>query len=131
MDGCVNNGGEQIPLDRAGLFPVVWDLRTPRGENQIGMREALAEVLGFYTLFEWWESAAVTIYVANGEVKYSLVAGTSRCKEIALMVARMWQVAATQRWGLPFRRIETKANAADGPASDDFSSLDILNATWC
>ena len=86
---------------------------------------------GLYTWLDCMEGVAITIYVDNEEVRCSRIAGTPKCKEIALMIARMRQVAAIQMWGLLFRRVETKANLADRPTREDFTFLEILNATWC
>ena len=96
---------------------------TPRGDNQISVQEALAVILGLYTWSGWPTGATITIYVDNNGVRYSMIVCNPRCQEIALMVAEMWQVAATQRWGLLFRRVETKSNVADGLTRGDFHSF--------
>ena len=88
-------------------------------------------MFGLHTYFGWLGGAAISIYVDNEEVRYSLISGTSRCKGLALMIARMWQVAAIHKWELLFRRAETKSNLADGPTRDEFKFLIILKAIWC
>ena len=103
---------------------------TEREDNQIGVQEAMAVVLWLFSRLTWLEATAIAIYVDNEGVRYSLISGTSKGKEIALMVARMWHEAAVQRWGLLFRRVESKANLADGPTRDDFSHLQDLGAEW-
>ena len=108
----------------------MWNLLTYREDNQIGVQEALAVILGMFSWHSWLEGAAVTIYVDNEGVRYALISGTSRCKEIAPLVARMWHQAAQSRWGLLFRRVESKANVADGPTRDDFKYLEALQAKW-
>ena len=80
----------------------VWNLLTEREDNQIGVQEAMAVVLGLFSWLTWLDGAAKTIYVDNEGVRYPLISGTSKGKEIALMVARMWHEAAVQRWGLLF-----------------------------
>ena len=108
---------------RYGDFP-------QKEDNQSWVQEAMAVFLGLFSWFEWLEGAAITVYVDNEGARYALISGTSRCKEVALMVARMWHEAATRRWELLFGRIETKANLADGPTRDDFSYLENLGPEW-
>ena len=108
----------------------VWNLLTYREDSQIWAQEALAVILGMFSWHSWLEGAAVTIYADNEGVRYALISGTSRCKEIALLVARMWHEAARSRCGLLFRRVESKANLADGPTRDDFKHLEALQARW-
>ena len=90
----------------------------------------MAVILGLFSWHSWLQGAAVTIYVDNEGVRYALISGTSRCEEIALLVARMWHEAAQRGWGLLFRRVESKANLADGPTRDDFKHLEALQASW-
>ena len=85
-----------------------WNRLTPRDDNQFGVQEAMAVFLGLSSWLEWLDGAAATVYVDNEGVRYALISGTSKCKEVALMVARMWHEAATHRWGLLFRRVETR-----------------------
>ena len=99
----------------------MWDLLAPRDDNQIGVREAMAVFLGLLSWLEWLEGAAITVNVDNEGVRYAVISGTSKCKEVALMVAEMWHDAAIQTWGPLFRRVKTKANLADGPARGEFS----------
>ena len=101
-----------------------------RKNNQIGVQEAMVVILGLFPWQEWLVGAAVTIYVDKEEVRYLLISGTSRSKKITLLVARMWHEAALSRWGLLFRRVESKANLADGPTRDDFTHLEALKAEW-
>ena len=90
----------------------------------------MAVFLGLFSWLECLKGAANKVYVDKKGVGYALIYGTSMCKEVALMVARMWHEAARQRWGLLFRRLETKANRADGPTREDFSYLEDLQARW-
>ena len=98
--------------------------------NNIGVQEAMAVFLGLFSWLEWLEGTATTVYVDNEGVRYAFISGTSKCKELALMVAKMLHEAAARRWGLLFRRVETKANLADGPTREDFSYLGGLQAKW-
>ena len=48
-----------------------------------------------------------------------------------MLAARMWHEAAKNRWGLLFRRVESKANVADGPTREKLEILVKLGAEWC
>ena len=94
------------------------------------VQEAIAVFLGLFLWLAWLEGAVTVVYVDNEGVRYSLISGTSRCKEVARMVAIMWHEASIQRLGLFFRRVETKANLADGPTREDFPYFEDLQARW-
>ena len=63
-------------------------------------------------------------------MRYSLISGTSRLPEVALSVARFWQLAAEKRWGVLMRRVESAANLADGPTRDNLKFVKKLNVWW-
>ena len=67
----------------------------------------------------------------NEGARYALISGTSKCQEVSMLVARMWHEAAQNRWGLLFRRVESKANVADGPTRENLEILERLGAIWC
>ena len=87
-------------------------------------------VLALYTWMDLLDGVVVTIYTDNEGVRYSLISGTSRLPEVALSVARFWQLAADKRWGVLMRRVESAANLADGPTRDDLRYVLQLKALW-
>ncbi len=102
----------------------------PRLDHNIGTQEMLAVVLALYTWMDLLDGVVVRIYTDNEGVRYSLISGTSRLPEVALSVARFWQLAADKRWGVLMRRVESKANLADGPTRDDLRYVLKLKAIW-
>ncbi len=90
----------------------------------------LAVILALYTWMDLLDGVVVTIYTDNEGVRYSLISGTSRLPEVALSVARFWQLAADKRWGMLMRRVESKANIADGPTRDNLKFVLKLVSVW-
>ena len=75
-------------------------------------------ILGLSTWLEDLKGAVVTICTDNEGVRYSLLSGTSKLPEVALSVARFWHVVSDVQIGVLIRRVESKANIADGPTRD-------------
>ncbi len=79
---------------------------------------------------EGLDDAAITVYTDNEGVRYSLISGTSRLPEVALSVARFWQLAAERRWGFLMGRVESAANLADWPTRENLKYVWKLKAWW-
>ena len=108
----------------------LWSQLLHRLDHIIGTQEMLAVILAMYTWMDLLEGVVVTIYTDNEGVRYSLISGTSRLPEVALSVARFWQLAAGERWGVLMRRVESKANIADGSTRDNLKFVLKLVANW-
>ena len=108
----------------------MWSQLLHRLDHNIGTQEALAAVLALHTWMGLLDGVVIRVYTDNGGVRYSLISGTSRLPEVALSVARFWQLAADKRWGVLMRRVESKANLADGPTRDDLRHVLKLKAIW-
>ena len=91
----------------------------------------MAVMLGVYTWLDDLRDAVLAVYVDNEGVRYSMISGTSRLPEVALSVARLWHLVADVRVGLLVRRVESKANLADGPTRENLKYMTYLNAKWC
>ena len=91
----------------------------------------MAVILGVYTWLDDLRDAVLTVYVDNEGVRYSMISGTSKMLDVALSVARLWHLVADVRVGLLVRRVESKANMADGPTRENLKHMSYLNAKWC
>ena len=109
----------------------LWALLLPRLDHNIGTQEMMAVILGVYTWLDTLRDAVLTVYVDNEGVRYSMISGTSRLPEVTLSVARLWHLVADVRMGLLVRRVESKANLADGPTRENLKYLEMLHAIGC
>lgn len=105
-----------------------------RNDSYIGILACMAVFLGMFLWYHEPGGFVITIYVDNGGVRCNLFKGSFRFPQTVIMVAHVWQLAARCRWGVLVRRLESKANIADGPTRrswDDSSSFACFVGASC
>ena len=130
MAGSNDPVGVQFLSHEVAVFPELWAQLKDRLDQNIGIQECLAVILGCFAWFEDLAGVAITIYVDNEAVRYSLIKGTSKSPEVAAISARFCQLVATQRWGVLIRRVESKANVADGPFRKHWDVIREIHVEW-
>ena len=86
-----------------------------RGDNQIGVLEALAVWLGIQTFCHLLRGRTVSLFEDNRGVLFSFLKGSSRCPETNFMIAKFWLWAALVECHVVLYWVESHANISDGP----------------
>ena len=120
--------GFQLTYTNAAVEEFLMDQLLARGDNQIGVLECLAVVLGLNSFSDKVSGALLTLYVDNQGVLGSIISGASSSAEVNMMVARIWLTAAVNQTALAVHRVESAANIADAPSRNCFSLLCRLGA---
>jgi hypothetical protein len=74
------------------------------------------------------QNCCITVYVDNQGVLGATVTGSSRSPEQNILIARLWMEMAERSVALVIRRVESKANIADGPTRYFLDDLRQLGA---
>ena len=93
--------GSEFRWTRWRCTDEIWCLLQEREDNQIGVQETMAVILGLFSWQSDLNGAAITIYVDNEGATYALISETSKCQEVSLLAARMWHEAAQNKRGTP------------------------------
>ena len=99
-----------------------------RGDNYIGIQEQLAITMLMESYGERIRNCCITVYVDNQGVLGAIVTGSSRSPEQNILIARLWMEMAERSVALVIRRVESKANIADGPTRYFLDDLFHLGA---
>jgi len=110
--------------------PPQWfvDQLLPRGDNNIGVLEALAVIIGLSTFAVELACRDAVCFVDNQGVLAGFVNGSSRQPETNFMVAQFWFRVLKLSADVQFWRVESKANVSDGPTRQFFDVLQRLGA---
>lgn len=108
----------------------LWDQLWHGSDNNIATQECMVVVVGRLKWHDEFEDSVVTAFADNEAVRCSCIKGSSNFPEVAIIVARFGQLAATCRWRILIRRVESKANIADGFARNHWDELRVLRAQW-
>ena len=98
------------------------------GDNHIGIQEQLAITMLTESYGEHIRNCCITVYVDNQGVLGATVTGSSRSPEQNILIARLWMEMAEGSVPLVIRRVESKANIADGPSRYFLDDLFHLGA---
>ena len=72
--------------------------------------------------------AVVTIYTDNQGCLHGTLKGSSASAEMNIIIARFWMGCAAQSVAVVLRRVESKANLADGPTRYNETIFQKYNA---
>jgi hypothetical protein len=110
--------------------PEVWAQLLERGDNQIGVQEALAVILCLATFHEHLVGVRWYGFIDNSGVMHNFLKGSSKSPETNEMIGQFWLQLA--RNGTSFRagQVESAANPADGPTRENLLLMQALGARY-
>ena len=76
---------------------VVWDSLIPREDNQIGLQELMAVLLGTSTFKEEVQGAKLSSWIDNDGVLLSLLKGGNRACDANVLIGKWWLDMARQK----------------------------------